>query len=171
MLYLYNIIFVILNQTYINNQIIIRFYMILFEIFNKPADWEYVYNHPGLTTATFIVNGIHYKFTAERVFHPSATKVNGKWDDGLPATWIIEFTADVKDGWGVINMGGAPEVFATVIAIMRHFIQQRDPKILSIGAVESNRMRLYKRMIRVILPDWRIHETSRHLDVIAPDAY
>lgn len=142
------------------------------ELFDpKQQTWEWVFRGSEEATADFNVGDVPYRFHAYS---------NGEND------WEVEFKINsneydqhgkIKFGtkFGLAGTGNSTEVMATVVGIMREFLQMYHGKIDTIGftAEEPSRQKLYMRMMKRLLPDWVIstYNTGSGLGftVVAPD--
>jgi hypothetical protein len=120
--------------------------MLLNELFNQPTKWDYITNDKTIVEAKFFINDMRYTFAARTV--------------DTDTMWEVEFTIGLPDSFGKSGTGHQQQVFATVFDIMKDFIKQHSPEVMVMTAEEPNRMKLYLRMFKVLLPNWRI-ETDR----------
>lgn len=125
--------------------------MLLQEVFNQPAKWKYIKNNSNFVSAKFYVGDLGFTFVASTV------------NDDLDNMWEVEFKIGLPDSYGKSGTGNQHHVFATVIDIMKDFMEQHLPEVIVMMAEEPNRMQLYLRMFKVLLPNWKI-KTDR--DVI-----
>lgn len=106
------------------------------ESFNSSVDYEWT---PG-NRAVFTIGGLHYGYS-----------YNYHSDDKILE---IAFSQDGK--MGITGTGNAQKVFATVIAITRELMSKLDVEMVAFSADEENRKRLYIRLLKTLLPDWKI---------------
>jgi hypothetical protein len=122
--------------------------MLLNELFKQPVGWKYTTNAPNIVEARFYIGGLGFTFVARTV--------------DTDKMWEVEFTIGLPDSFGKSGTGHQQQVFATVFDIMKDFIKQHSPEIIVMTAQEPNRMKLYLRMFKTLLPDWKI-ETDREI--------
>ena len=123
------------------------------ELFQPGKNWQWEFRGSEEVAAQFNVDKHAYRFHAFD-------------DDG---TWEVEFAlSDNKDDddrplsslgkYGLTGTGNAAEVMSIVADIMRSFLSEYDDKItaLKFSANEPSRKALYLRMIKRLLPNWRV---------------
>lgn len=90
----------------------------------------------------------------------TATKINNHSD-----TWNIEFSVD--DNFGITGAGNEIEIFSMIINILREFLKEKNPLEVIMISADSNRTSLYKRMIRRLLPDWKLIIIELSVEIIS----
>ena len=127
--------------------------MLIFELFDKPAEITYTKIQPNDVIAAFRVGDIDYMFQAvsygdDRVFDVA---FEGGGEFGI--TWT----------------GNAPVVFATVITILQRVLQECDIDVLrfEVDKDEPSRLKLYKRLVSKLIPKWTMHylHSEYHYDI------
>lgn len=118
--------------------------MLLSEVFNQPVKWKYIKDTSDIVLAKFMVGDLGYTFRAAVV------------DTSPETTWDVDFRIGLPDEYGVSGTGYQQQVFATIIDIMSDFITNHSPKIITLKAEEPNRMQLYLRMFKRLLPTWEV---------------
>jgi hypothetical protein len=128
--------------------------MNIFELFDQPVpyEWENLDDRGG--TATFQIGDNEYQVMVyaggtDEEYYPD--------EDELPEV-DIEFCRMVNNKCvqDITGGGNASQVFATVVAIMQEYISSHPVGALMFSAKEQNRGQLYMRMIKRLLPTWKI---------------
>lgn len=139
--------------------------MLLNEVFNAPTEWEAHEQRLDYFEAWFRIRTMPYRFRASAYIDKNDEMVH-------PTHWDVEFYADVDirthDKYGVLNIGNQQQVFATVVDIMKTFVKQYRPAIISFQAEEPSRMKLYQRMVSRLLPDWKMTQVGKEITVHNP---
>lgn len=140
--------------------------MLLREVFNSPVDWRMRKHRPDYFDAIFMINNIRY------IFKASAFLNNGGEMSAI-TEWNIEFYPDLdipaKDRYKILKLGNEVKVFSTVVDIMREFIKEYHPGVISFSAEEPSRKKLYFRLIDTLVPDWDVEQTSsNNITIINP---
>lgn len=147
--------------------------MLLTEVFNAPYSWKWTTNTPTHVKASFV----------DRTNHPYV--FIGDTRDIAPLDqveelicWDIDFARVEKtnDGsfthdWSITNTGDQQRIFATVVDIIKHLIIEHKPQALFFSARERTRMKLYKRMVQTLLPDWKVEYDMGSIAVYHPSVY
>ena len=125
--------------------------MLIFELFNKPVEIAYTKFQPNDVIATFKVGDVNYMCQAM------------EYGDER-GVFNIAFEGDGE--FGITGTGNAPVVFATVISFLTKVLQQCDVEGLkfSINQDDPSRLKLYKRMVSKLLPNWTMHITHDEYD-------
>ncbi|MCK9369748.1 hypothetical protein M0R04_07580 [Candidatus Dojkabacteria bacterium] len=131
--------------------------MLLNEIFNIPYKWTWNYKDSSHFEAVFLSDsGIKYSVKGAAV------------RAGCGQRWVIAFSqVDYKnnqDVYDITNTGDAYKVFGTVVEVLSAFIEEQSPSAITFVGKEANRMQLYKRMVRNMLPSWKI--SDEHGDML-----
>ena len=126
---------------------------IINEVFNKPAQWAWTTTNDKAAIAKFTVGEIPYYLAAE-----SYGKKTKKW--AIKFWAASEASGDQQ--YGVTGTGNAGTVMATVVAIVKAFLQMYSSQIqqLTFSAAEKSRMNLYAAMIHRLLPKWTVDKSS-----------
>lgn len=132
--------------------------MKLTELFQPGKEnWEWAFRGSEEAYAEFVVGDLPYKFHAYT-------------DDPGSGEWEVEFAIDKGQippekrkqltAFGITGTGNAATVMTTVTDILRSFLQQYKNKIteLTFSAAEPSRQALYKRMLKRLLPAWKVIE-------------
>lgn len=117
--------------------------MLLFELLNKPGQWEEIeaagddwkaeMKMPDGRVIEFHIHEGHYPNTAEIEFSDkSQTRIG--------------------DSVGITGEGGELVIFSTALEIINEFFQKNPDKVLFFSASERNRASLYARMLNRKLP-------------------
>jgi hypothetical protein len=125
------------------------------EIFDKPYPWHWKSQY---SRASFTIDsGLKYKVFFSRMY-------GGRYDDGVP---MDEFTfglderpdesnpAAIEKLYSITGTGDQFKVFATVIDILKTYLNSQHPTVLYFSAKEPNRKRLYRHFFKMassILP-------------------
>lgn len=123
------------------------------ELFNQNKTWEWSFRGSEEAYAEFTVGNINYLWIA----HSSSKQ---------PTSWIIEFKvadeADQDKMFGLTGTGNSAEVMSTVVDITRSFLKEYTNKVteLSFMSAEESRTALYARMVKRLLPDWKLESVS-----------
>ena len=120
--------------------------MIIFELFNKIADWKWIANDPAYVRATFKVNDLQYAIHCIK----EITYIKN-------SIWDIAFGLNTFHGpkYNITHTGNEYIVFATIVDIIKEFIVDHNPDVITFSAEEPNRLALYRRMVNTLLPDWK----------------
>lgn len=123
------------------------------EVFNKPAQWAWTATNDKAATAKFTVGEIPYYLSAE-----SYGKKTKKWAIKFGVSSAT--TSDQR--YGVTGTGNAGTVMATVVAIVKAFLQLYSSQIqqLTFSAAEKSRSDLYAAMIHRLLPKWTVDKST-----------
>lgn len=120
--------------------------MRLFEIMNKPLEWEWTIQHSDNQSAEFIVGEMTYTV----FFKLSEAREMGEyWHVSFSVTGG-EFRANRAD---ITGSGNAFAVFSTVLNILQDFIQNENPNQLILSAKEKSRRKLYDRIAKKLASD------------------
>lgn len=137
--------------------------MRLDELFQKGGKgirpWELEIGDPGEYLYTFDLGeedptgDVFYDLTIETV-DPYDPRFNEyKSFDKKVDPWEIVFTYNTSDGKqheGIVGTGDAIKVFATIIDIIRSFIQKEHPKGFVFAGKEKSRHKLYDRLAKML---------------------
>lgn len=122
------------------------------EVFQPGKNWEWdesvTDEHSAI--ANFEVGGTQYRFIAHG---------NEPVDGGPSTWWEITFANRSRphQPYDRTGDGNSIEVFSVVVDIMRSFLSRyQDIHILEFNADEKSRRKLYERMIRRLLPTWKL---------------
>lgn len=124
--------------------------MLVTEILNNPTttvDWTS--QEPTFCEGYFSVGESMYYISA--ALHDR--------DEELPERWDIEFGKLDDSNRGIhtnTGTGNSFEVFSNVIAAFKQVLAKYSPKCITMGAGDSGRQSLYTKMIRKVLPTWKI---------------
>ncbi len=69
---------------------------------------------------------------------------------------MVEFFPIDKNDFSITGSGNSVGVFSTVVDIITAFVVEYDPSNIYISAKEINRVKLYLKMIKRLLPGWHI---------------
>lgn len=138
----------------------------IYELFQSGQRWRQTYSDSHEFIAEFKIKDKDY------IFHAYQNE---------PGLWAIEFLLDEprsgekrNNKFGILNTGDSVKVFSTVVDIMREFMFKYSYHIkqLIFSADEPSRKKLYKSMIKRLLPKWRL-EQEGHYDMILtkPEEY
>lgn len=102
----------------------------------SPVNYRWIYTDKHDATAYFTVGDVDYTFTAE---------------SNSMKEWVIKFAADRENGSGRTGTGNAPQVFSTVVSIIRDFASKYAGQINKIlfFAADSTRTSIYRRIFTV----------------------
>lgn len=140
--------------------------MLLFELFNKPGQFELISDTPEQVEYRFVIGQLQYKVTFDRLSGPLwnlnfVQKINRKPADR------VEYMAGGTP-YLTRNVGHkATDVFSTIVAITKHFIENSDPQALLFtrDLSEQSRVTLYRKLVkRLVPPNWKVYKT-----VITPE--
>jgi hypothetical protein len=67
-------------------------------------------------------------------------------------------SAPSKSSSGITGTGDQHTVFATIVEVLRTLIKVYPIENISFTAKEPSRQKLYKTMVRKLLPDWKVTE-------------
>jgi hypothetical protein len=143
------------EQKNINIVLLIGCKMLLYEVFDQPDEWKVTDHQDDFLEVVFTIGSIGYTFRASAVHDNEGDMIQ-------PPHFDIEFYAQVPSeknpdkSYGVTRTGNQQRLFATVVDIMREFIKEYNPDVISLSAKEPSRMKLYQRMLSTLLPDWRV---------------
>lgn len=108
--------------------------------------------------ATFQVNGKEYM-----VLFTFFEGDENNQEDSLPDRYDIEFGLypDKDDhtnlmNYGISGTGNQFEVFSTVVAICIEWFRYHPTNCITMSAKEPSRKKLYNRLLRQLVPDWRV---------------
>ena len=129
------------------------------ELFQPGKDWRWSFQGSEEAVAVFHVGEIPYMFHAY----------------GADGEWEAEFKQhgsklSKMQKFGLTGTGNSAEVMSTVVDIMRAFLEKYQDKIqvLTFSAKEDSRQGLYARMIKRLLPDWRMQQKDEFFTLFAP---
>jgi len=129
------------------------------ELFQPGKDWKWSFQGSEEAAAVFQVGEVPYLFHA--------------W--GADGEWEAEFKRhgsklDRIQKFGLTGTGNSAEVMSTVVDIMRAFLEKYKDKIavLTFSAKEDSRQGLYARMVKRLLPDWRMQQKDEFFTLFAP---
>lgn len=133
--------------------------MILTELFDSPVPYKWVQTDDRSGVATFQIGDSEYQFNA----YAGGTEEYYPEDDELPEV-DIEFCRMVNNKCvqDITGDSNANQVFATVVAITRDYMNTHPVGALMFSGKESNRQKLYLRMIKRLLPTWKITHRVNH---------
>jgi len=116
------------------------------ELFDKPAaiKWQ---TDPNTAYAHFEANG--KKYTAKAYLSDDLTSMNFEF---------FNESAQSKSSSGITGTGDQHTVFATIVEVLRTLIKVYPIENISFTAKEPSRQKLYKTMVRKLLPDWKVTE-------------
>jgi len=141
--------------------------MLLYEVFNQPKKWQWVRQSHTSTTALFQIGNILYEFNAELLWGQTDDD-----DNSIPDMWYLSFSPaeeqEYKNAYGKTGTGNQQQVFATVIDIIRDFMNEYKPQSMTMSAEEPNRKTLYIKMLKKLLPNWNISFDGDHIIVKHP---
>lgn len=128
------------------------------ELFQPKGHWEWTFRGSEEVAAEFEVGGIPYEFYA----------------DNFEGQWELEFKR--KDGkdftsrYGITGSGNSTQVMSVIVDIMRSFLSQYEDNIsrLKFSAHEDSRQKLYAKMAKRLLPDWRITQNGGYIYLTPP---
>lgn len=134
--------------------------MKLFELFNRPAEYDWVSKTEHYGNAMFVTGDATYKVLI------SSYKI------GRTEVWSIQFEALANDAddWTIGNTGtGAEyEVFSTVVRVARDYMSEYGAKTLHMQTNHAGRASLYPRMLKRLLPQWQVHVDGNQIYAIKP---
>ena len=124
---------------------------LLVEVLRSPAN-KWAWRTPN-HRATFRAGKIAY----EVLFKPKARYVQidfGILPDQSPQ-WVRNAVHDVG-AKGIVDLKDTKprEVFATVIAIVRDYLERNEPERVDFAAVEPSRQKLYAKLVKRLAPSW-----------------
>ena len=129
------------------------------ELFQPGKDWKWSFQGSEEAVAVFQVGNVDYMFHAY----------------GADGEWEAEFKRhgsklDRIQKFGLTGTGNSAEVMSTVVDIMREFLSKYKDKIqvLTFSAKEDSRQGLYARMVKRLLPDWRMKQEGEFFTLFAP---
>jgi GNAT superfamily N-acetyltransferase len=129
------------------------------ELFQPGKDWRWSFQGSEEAVAVFQVGEVPYMFHAY----------------GSDGEWEAEFKQhgsklSKMQKFGLTGTGNSAEVMSTVVDIMRAFLEKYQDKIqvLTFSAKEDSRQGLYARMIKRLLPDWRMQQKDEFFTLFAP---
>jgi RNA polymerase sigma factor (sigma-70 family) len=116
------------------------------ESINSPGEFRWVHTGNRDAMAYFDVGDIDYTFNAQS---------NSRGD------WVVKFDANHEDGSGTTGTGNAPQVFSTVVKILKDFESKYADKINRIifFAASPTRSSIYRRIFQ--LPGYTTQENTR----------
>ena len=117
--------------------------MLIFELFDKPAEITYTKIHPNDVIAAFKVGDIDYMFQAVEYGDERG---------------VFNIAFEGGGGFGITGTGNAPVVFATVITILQKVLQECAVDVLrfEVDNDEPSRLKLYKRLVSKLIPNWTV---------------
>jgi hypothetical protein len=132
----------------------------LTELFKPGKPWRWSFQGSEEAVAVFQVGKVPYMFHAY----------------GSDGEWEAEFKQhgsklDRSQKFGLTSTGNSAEVMSTVVDIMRAFLDKYRDKIqvLTFSAKEDSRQGLYARMVKRLLPDWRMQQKDEFFTLFAPN--
>lgn len=139
--------------------------MLLQEVFNQPYKWEWRMNKDDVAKAAFYAaDGTPYVFVASIL----DTELEGV------DTWDIEFYR-LEDGeynqenrYDITDTGDQFKILSTITDITKSFVEQYQVRSMLFSAKEPSRMKLYKRMVRTLLPNWIVEYDIGSIAVYHP---
>jgi hypothetical protein len=130
------------------------------ELFAPGKEWKWSFRGSEEAVAVFRVGEVPY------MFH--AYGANGEWE--------VEFKRHGSklarmQKFGLIGTGNSVEVMSTVVDIMRAFLTQYKDKVTTLvfSAKEDSRQALYARMVKRLLPSWKMHQEDNMFILKSPD--
>ena len=134
------------------------------ELFQSNKKWQWSFTGSHEAVAVFHVNEIPYRFYA----YCEDMDGNGPWE--------IEFKnasrgTDRTGKFGLTGTGNSAEVLSTIVDIMRAFLEKYKGKVteLVFAAKEDSRQGLYARMVKRLLPNWKLHQDGESFVLTAPE--
>lgn len=126
--------------------------MILLELFDKPLEYtKSSGNQMGMFTDSYkFTTSNNYKYNVN-IYHVSDFRSAGINIEGTGIGIDFQNTNVIANDQGITNTGSEIEVFSTVLDIVSRAVKELDPEIISFGAHESSRQKLYDRLIKVML--------------------
>jgi hypothetical protein len=116
--------------------------MLINELFTQRYSWKWDEQLPYLRSAIFRADN-----DLEFMVHIS------KDDEERIPTWWVEFgvwgdSDEIPDPYKLTQAGNAPQIFSTVLDIIKNFRQSNPHTMLRFAAKEPSRISLYKRMAK-----------------------
>lgn len=131
--------------------------MQLNELFNSSIKYELLANKPDYWNAKYTLSTGQDLVIAARNELPEMYNI-----------WDIIFSVD--NNLSLTGSGNEFEVFAAVTAMLRDFVKTVKPLQVSMSAEESNRAKLYARMLKRCLPGWKVinfFEKTNNTNIVA----
>lgn len=117
--------------------------MLLTEVFQQPYPWKWTKEHKDFVEAHFSLDDGGEIFVDIEYFRDSAT-----WDLEFSRKGESEVGNVDKYGAGfTTGQGDAFRVFATMKEIIQSFVRKHNPTRIVFAANETNRQKLYSRML------------------------
>lgn len=130
--------------------------MLLFELFNSEADWEWLDISPESMTAIVRYNGHAYDVSLFEYDHRNGT-------------WIVEFSdVGAKDAYAMTNRGDAAVILSTIITIIKKAVDRAPINILAFDAKEPSRRRLYAHIVKRLSSDSRTMNVNGYQRFLVP---
>jgi hypothetical protein len=128
------------------------------ELFKDPDDWDWDFKGNTECQASFNIDHEFYEFLAY---------TNGNEEQ----LWAVEFKSLSGGRFGITGAGNAIRVFATVVDILKDFLSRNQGKVggLRFSAKEPSRKKLYLRMVKQLIPSWKMREESDTIFVMKPE--
>ncbi len=143
--------------------------MLLNEVFDQPVKWKVIDHQEGFLEVVFTVGPVGYTFWA--------TAVRDAEDEMIqPPHFDIEFYAHLPSkenphkSYGITKSGNQQQVFATILDIIKEFVDEYNPAIMSFEAKEPSRFKLYKRLVATLLPSWKMIVKGYIIQIVNPGA-
>lgn len=134
--------------------------MKLFELFNRPAEFDWVSKSSNYGNAMFVTADVTYKVLI------------GSYSFDQTRVWTVQFEALTMDAdkWTIANTktGNELEVFSTVIAVLKEFMSEFGVRSIHIQTFDRQRASLYPKMLKRLLPQWQIHMDGGQLFALKP---
>lgn len=134
--------------------------MKLFELFDKAAEYSWSNKSANYGNAMFVTDGTTYKV------------IIGAHTFGNTPIWSVQFEALTWDAdqWTIGNTGTGDEytVFSTVVAVVKEFMTEYGARTIHMQTSHAGRASLYPKMLKRLLPQWRVHIDGSQIFAIKP---
>lgn len=141
--------------------------MLLSEVFNMPYPWKVTEQDVDYFQAEFDVKEDNVKYAVDI----SESNLNVH-------EWNVEFSriemGNPHPEFDTTGTGDQQRIFATVIDIVKAFMKLPDidpVHMLYFTAKEPSRMKLYQRLARTLLPDWKMNVDGKKIVLYHPKLF
>lgn len=145
--------------------------MKLLELFNKPTNYQWLDQHADYAKGSFMAGSVRYTVQIYQDFTSHEDAVAEEGDrmpivaPGYNIVWELIFSARVpgESNSRLDNTGTGDQytVYSTVVAMAKDQMSKFGVAPLYMYGDDKGRQSLYQRMLRKLLPSWKIQTSPR----------